>query len=324
LPRLSSVAEQFLQDSGRDTATAAEISRALAEDAVLQGWVLRQANSGFCKLNRPIGTIAEACVVLGLQTVTRLLYAACTRDLLGRPLACYRYPGNGFWLHGLATGTAARRLALHLQARSPLAPEAAQIAGLLHDVGKLLIDDRLPRAGGPRHVTPAAEIAACGHDHGMHSAAVAMAWSLPAEIVLALAYHHAPAAHPAGRLLAVADHLIRHWGVGSETYPQLDLDPPLAELTALGVPLDLDAALLSRWCSELPPVLAGLAEMVKVIGHGTPPDLDWPERDGAAAERDRDQRGQDQRRHRHARYRRQRGPEPRARAGARRRDRGRR
>lgn len=316
LPRLSSVAERFLQDAGRDTATAAEIGQALAQDPVLQSWVLRQANSGFCKLNRPIGTIAEACVVLGLQAVTRLLYAACTRDLLRRPLACYRYPGNGFWLHGLATGAAARRLASLLQARSPLAPEAAQVAGMLHDMGKLLIDERLPRAGGPRHVTRAEEVAACGQDHGMHSAAVALAWSLPEEIVLALAYHHATEAHPAGRLIAVADHLMRCWRVGIDTYPNTDVAPALPELVAIGAPLDLDESLLARWCSDLPPLIAGLSEMVRAIGHGAPPVL--ARADGPAADPDRIG---DRREHRYCRHRRQRGSDRRTRTGSRQRGR---
>ena len=274
LPRLSCVVEQFLQDAGRDTASAGEIAGALALDPVLQGWVLRQANSGYLNLSRPVGSIAVACVVLGLGHVTRLVYAACTRDLLRHAMICYRFPGDGFWLHGLAVGTAARRLARLLGARSPLPSEAAQVAGLLHDIGKLLLDRRLPRAGGPRQVSLAEEIAVAGLDHGLFSAAVAAVWDLPESIIGAIAGHHAGRPQPAARLIAVADLLVRHWGVGLWTYPRLDLEPPRRELLELAAPLGVEPPLLDRWCGELPPLLAGLAEMVHAIGHGVPPDLE--------------------------------------------------
>lgn len=274
LPRLSCVVEQFLLSAGRDTASAADIAAALALDPILETWVLRQANSGFCKLNRPVATVGEACVVLGLEPVTRLVYAACTRDLLRRRLHCYHHPGQGFWLHGLAVGLAARRLAALLGGASPLGIESAQVAGLLHDVGKLLLDPRLPRAGGSRPVSPAVERALSGFDHGVHSAAVAVAWSLPESVVLALAFHHTDHYQPPARLVAVADHLVGHWRLGLATYPELDRPPPLADLAALAAPLGADMPLLARWAQDLPPLLVGLTEMIKAVGHGRPPAID--------------------------------------------------
>jgi HD-like signal output (HDOD) protein len=273
LPRLSCVVEQFLLSAGRDTASAGDIAAALGLDPLLRDWVLRQANSGFCKLNLPVGSVAEACVVLGLELVTRLVYAACTRDLLRRRLVCYRYPANGFWLHGLAVGLAARRLAALLGDASPLGVEQAQVAGLLHDLGKLLLDRRLPRAGGPRDVAPDEERACAGYDHGVHSAAIAVAWGLPAPVSLAVALHHAGEPPAPARLIAVADRLMIDWQVGSAVYPQVERPLPLEELAALAAPLGASPALLARWGGELPPLVSGLAEMVKQLGHGAPPAL---------------------------------------------------
>ncbi len=271
LPRLSRVVERFLRDAGRDTASATDFAAALDLDPTLRGWVLRQANSGFANLRRPVGSVAEACVVVGLEPLSRLVYAACTRDLLDHRLRRYPFARGGFWLHGLAVGIACRRLAVRLGASAPLGAEEAMVAGLLHDVGKLLLDARLPREVEDPH--PATERHHTGVDHGLLSAAAMRAWGLPSRPVAAVAAHHAPAPVAAGRLIATADHLVRHWAVGERPYAATGEEPPVDELIALAAPLAADADLITRWCEELPPLVDGLQAMVRVLGHGTPPDL---------------------------------------------------
>jgi len=271
LPRLSRVVDRFLQDAGRDTASAADFAAALELDPTLRGWVLRQANSGFANLQRPVASVAEACVVVGLEPLSRLVYAACTRDLLDHRLLRYPFTRGGFWLHALAVGMAARRLAVRLGATAPLGAEEAMVAGLLHDVGKLLLDPRLPQAAAG--ATPASERRHTGIDHGLLSAAVMRAWELPPRPVAAVAAHHAPAPGPAGRLIATADRLIRHWGVGQHPYAATDEPAPLDDLADLAAPLSADADLLQRWCKEMPPLIDGLQELVRALGHGIPPEL---------------------------------------------------
>ena len=168
---------------------------------------------------------------MGLEPLSRLVFASCTRDLLQRPLSVYRYPGQGFWLHGLAVGIAARRLALRCPDATELGPEAALVAGLLHDAGKLLLEARLPRAGGPRHVTTVEEVELFGMDHGEISAVITRQWLLPGSVSDAVARHHAPRPTGGACIIAVADQLTRHWGLGIWTYARLDLEPPLRELS---------------------------------------------------------------------------------------------
>jgi HD-like signal output (HDOD) protein len=283
LPRVSRVVDRFLRDAGRDTASAEDIAAALELDEVLRGWVLRHANSGFAHLQRPVTSVGEACVVLGLQPVSRLVYAACTRDLLAHPFSRYRYPGHGFWLHALSVGTAARRLTVRLGATAPLGAEEAMVAGLLHDVGKLLLDQRLP-PHPERQPSVADERAHAGVDHGLLSAAVMRTWGLPARPIAAVAGHHTEPLTPAARVIAASDLLVRHWGAGIWTYVRTDLPPPLRDLAELTGPLGVDLDALQRWCDELPPLIGGLQEMVRVLGHGTPPDL--PDGAPAAAGRD--------------------------------------
>ena len=269
LPRLSQVVEAFLENAGRDTARAEDFAAALSLDPTLEGWVLRQTCSGYFNLATPPRTVSDACVVLGLEPLSRLVYAACTQDLLEYRMTCYRYPGHGFWLHGLAVGVAARKLAIRLGPQSPLGAEEAFVAGLLHDVGKILLDPLLPRTGGPRHITIQEEMANGGRDHALISAAVTAAWSMPFSVIEAVAQHHEQIPSAGGRLVAAADLVIRHWGVGIWTYAKLDIDPPLTELGCLIGESDV----LESWCAELPPILAGLEEMLLSMNRGTLPDL---------------------------------------------------
>ncbi len=273
LPRLSCVIERFLADAARDTATADDFAAALDLDPELRGWVLRHANSGFCNLARPVHSVAEACVVVGMRPLTRMVYAACTRDLLDRPLRGYHLDARGFWLHGLAVGIASHRLAERLGPASPLAPEHAMVAGLLHDVGKLILDPLLPRRAATHWVTYADEQRLLGGDHAAVSAAILKFWNLPLEIVDVVAEHHVATDDPDVRLLAVADRLLGFWGVGTETYCRPDPEHVPADLADFAAPLAASAALLHAWYAELPPLVEGLEEMVRAIGHGAPPAL---------------------------------------------------
>lgn len=273
LPPLSSLIERFVGCVDCAVATATDIGRILERDPTLRDWVLRRANSGFCKLSRPILTVTDACVVLGIEPVTQLVYAACSRDLLHHDLAAYGWTRRGFWLHGLAVGTAAARLARQLGPRSPLSTEGARLAGLVHDAGRILVANRLPisRDGWTGDTT--LEHSTVGFDHAMASAAIAAEWALPAKVVEAAAGHHFETPSGSAALVAAADTLMLAWDVGPGTYPRCDRDVPLPELQRLLDPFGLDRQSIVAWCDELPPIVTFLDDMLKVSNRPVPLDI---------------------------------------------------
>lgn len=272
LPRQAAMLDGFLSRAGQACASVGSIAEHLSRDPSIRAWILRQANSGYCNQQRQLDDLADACVVLGLEPVSRLAYAACSQDLLRHDPAPYRGTPRGTWLHGLAVGCAAAHLARLLGPASPLAPEAARIAGLLHDVGKLLVASRWPSHA----TTPAGtdhEAAVVGFDHAMASAAVATTWSLPRALVDAIADHHSEAPPAGGALIAAADLLMVRWCVGSATYPRLDADPPLDGLAAMLSAFRIRPGMLARWCEDCVPVIAGLDEMLRWSQRPATPDL---------------------------------------------------
>ncbi len=282
LPRLAGQLDGFLSQASRACAGLDAIAANLAGDAAIRGWILRQANSGFYKLQRPVPDLGEACVVLGLETVSRLAFAACSQGLLRHDPTPYRGTPRGSWLHGLATGCAAAHLATLLGASSPLAPEAARVSGLLHDVGKRLIAGRWPTGaeapGGTDH-----ERRVVGFDHAMASAAVAASWRLPADVVNAVAGHHTEPFSDGAHLVAAADRLMHCWQVGTATYPRLGKEPPATVCDQLLAPLGAGSELVERWWRECRPVVQGLDEMLRWSERPQPPDLEVPKVPAAPA-----------------------------------------
>jgi putative nucleotidyltransferase with HDIG domain len=281
LPRLTALVGDFLALAQKETLTAPAFESALAAEPVLSRWLLRQANSSYFLQARPIASLGEAAVVIGVEKLKRMVYAVVTRDLLDHRLRVYRYAGQGLWLHAMAVGTLARGIAAAAAARGgrpPLEPEAALVAGLVHDVGKRVIDRVLPVRGGPRAVSRAEERAAAGMDHAEVSAHAAAVWNLPEPVVRAVARHHAtptPGLLDGAGLIALADAVALAWGAGPTPYVRPREAAALSrwqDLRREGLGLDDDT--WERILADLGRTVAGLAEMLRLCT--TNPVVDPP------------------------------------------------
>lgn len=272
LPRLTRLVVRFVTLLARDESPRA-VADGLAGDDVLARWLLRQANSGYVNLPRPVETLADALVVIGAEAMTRMVFAVCTRDLLS--VQMHRYPGGGreFWRHALVCGTLARALARHMGPSCGLVAEEALLAGLLHDVGKRPLDPLLDRRHGHRPVSREEERRAAGADHAAVSAMICARWEIPGAIAAAIADHHADDPRPSGCVLALADALAhRRRGVAPTASLPPAVLPPGAWARWRG-PLDLPIEELQAILTDAQPVLAGLDEMMRLLGHEhVPPD----------------------------------------------------
>ncbi|MGP1680042.1 MAG: HDOD domain-containing protein [Burkholderiales bacterium] len=206
LPALPEVVQDLMDYLQRPEVDVGQVAYRIARDPALAAKLLRVANSSFYGLQSQVATVPDALVVLGLRAVRTLVTGAAVVTHF-QTLAAVGYDQRAFWLHSAGTALCARALARELGANT----ENAFTAGLLHDIGRLILAARFPeayrrvaayRAGHDCHPIEA-EHEVLGFDHAQIGAALAARWKFPAGIAAAIAGHHAPMDQPADSLAGV-------------------------------------------------------------------------------------------------------------------------
>lgn len=199
LPPLSSSATELLRLSERHEMSAQDMAAIVQRDPVLVAQVLRTANSAAYRKREPITSVPLAVSILGNMTVFGIALGYCMSGVFDRPLNGYEAGESALWKNALCTAIAARLLAPH--AREDVNPETAYTAGLLHDIGKMIISEYLKGRTnrlvatvdeGAHKQFLDAEIEQLGIDHAATGAAIARHWKLPEPIIEAMARHHQP------------------------------------------------------------------------------------------------------------------------------------
>ena len=230
LPPLAPVATRLLALEQAQSADLGEIARLIETDPVLSGRILglcRRADKG---VGEKITSIRRAVVLVGLEAVRNAALGASAFAALGpRGEAEGRLDRDGFWQYCVCVATASEILAQHNRLELRIAPEEAFIAGLLHAVGKLVLDHVLPKAYArvldlARHEcseSAAVERKVLGMDYRDAGVALASHWDLPTELVAVMRFHGVPFDRipdcdekPLIGLVSVSAALVRTLGLG--------------------------------------------------------------------------------------------------------------
>lgn len=192
LPSLPTVVMEIMNTFNNDRADVATLVGHINQDPALTVKVIRVANSSFFGLSRQIGSVQEAVMVIGFGSLRGLVTAAALVNAF--PSEGNVFDGRRFWQHSMETGSCAKALARRLGAD----PEVAFTAGLLHDLGRLVLGvyfyDTFLRVLEYRKNNGvsmlAAEQAVLGLDHAALGAKAAERWCLPPAIQAAIGEHH--------------------------------------------------------------------------------------------------------------------------------------
>jgi putative nucleotidyltransferase with HDIG domain len=198
------------------------IGDAIQKDTDLTARLLRLANSPFFGFASRLSTVSEAVSLLGIQQIQDMIVASSVLEQFkGVPDKFVNK--DSFWRHSLAVGITARMLAM--ERRLPK-PDKFFVAGLLHDVGRLVL---LSQAAEwtqavfelyqrERILLREAERRILGYDHQQIAAELLQSWSYPTVLVQAVEFHHTPGRSVAkleAGVVHIADHLVQAMAIGS-------------------------------------------------------------------------------------------------------------
>ena len=188
-----------------------DLVQTLRLDNVLTAKLLRVCNSAGVGLREPVTSVDQAVLLLGDHTIFRTICALSYGGVMGVPLDGYAVEANGLWAHSVTTGVAAEYLS-EVEGYGGFPPPVAFTAGLLHDIGKLILNQLLTpktRTEIRALITEKAfsrvdaERKIFGADHAAVGAALLRRWNVPPLIVNAVADHHRPGVKPTPHLSAV-------------------------------------------------------------------------------------------------------------------------
>ncbi|MFH1374599.1 MAG: response regulator [bacterium] len=198
LPTPPKIYNEVIHELQSETASIGSIAKLISRDISLSAKLLQMVNSAFFGLPQHIESVAQAVNYLGLSTVQSLVLTAGVHDQLkhaGIPEASLESVFN----HSMAVGGHAKKIALEigLQQRDS---EDALLAGILHDVGKLVMlasfKDEMStaiRMAQEKSIEPyLAEKEILGANHGEIGAHLLSLWGLHDPILEAVAFHHNP------------------------------------------------------------------------------------------------------------------------------------
>ena len=196
--------------------SAADIANVVAIDPNLTTRLLRMANSAFYRFRRKIDTVSRAITVIGTAELYQLVLSiSAVKSFNNLPNELVSM--ETFWRHSVYTGLLARALAVRANI---LHPERLFIAGLMHDIGSLVLYHQRPGAmrdlllvaDGDEEVLYQSEISRFGFSHASVAAYLMDSWRLPEELVFSIKWHHQPElAEKAGmeaHILYLANHLV--------------------------------------------------------------------------------------------------------------------
>lgn len=212
LPPLPDTIHRLVTVVGNPSSSLAQIVDTIRYDQVLTSEVLRLCNSAYFGLSRTVECLDDAVRLLGTVKVLQLVIAAHARAMLSQPQAGYGLPAGALWLHSVGVAAGAQLLARPMRLAQP---GLLFTAGLLHDVGKVVLNEFVAteyaeiarRVSQQRCSFVEAEQEVLGFTHPEIGGRLAEAWNLPSSIVSCIRYHHDPETTPEPAPLVDAIHL---------------------------------------------------------------------------------------------------------------------
>lgn len=197
LPSLPLVTNRVIELIDDPEACAQQICDVICRDQVLTSRILKLVNSAYYGLPRRISTLTEAVTILGMETLRTMAIGISAFRTFGPDAGVRGLSADQVMQHSVACAATAKIIARRID--FPLA-EQVFLAGLLHDIGKMVMlnflkDEyalALEKTQNEEMGLPMAETEVMGLDHAKLGKILAEKWNLPDILIEPIACHHKP------------------------------------------------------------------------------------------------------------------------------------
>lgn len=260
LPTLPQVAAKIMRLIDDPNTSAQDVHRVMSRDPALAGKMLKLVNSAFYGLPHKVSNLNQAIVLLGFNTIKSLALSVSVFGVFGKNRSGSKFDRDRFWRHAVGSACIYRVLA---RKGKVVDPETAFVAGLLHDIGKLVMDQYaaeelakvLEEAEFRKCAFVDAERAVLSTDHSAIGGWLAEKWGFPEVLMNWVRDHHVAGLESQQPTIAIsvfADYLCKVKGIAASG----SFEPAVLNKDAWAC-LKLDKA-------DLPPIIQEVNEEIKL------------------------------------------------------------
>jgi putative nucleotidyltransferase with HDIG domain len=234
LPALPVTVSKILEIANNPNISPVDLNRVISLDPVLMARVMKLINSAYYGLSNQVTSLARAIIMLGINTVKNLALSTAVLGNLSKKENFQALNMNGFWRHSLAVGVLSKLIA-RTRNVDPKILEEYFIAGLLHDIGKIPLNNTLTtefvqamsQADRDRSPLFQTEEENIGFDHCRAGLIIGSEWKFGGEILETIKCHHAPESCAQEHIdlvytVAIANYYVNVSGIGfsGSRYPE--------------------------------------------------------------------------------------------------------
>jgi HD-like signal output (HDOD) protein len=200
LPTLPEIVRRVMRIINEPETQAKDVAFIIGQDLALSAKVLRLANSAFYGMPRSITSINNAVMVLGFKVINTMVLGLTVFDMFPRDKKSALFNRTAFWRHCTSCAAISRFLVEQMTIFFPFDAEEAFCAGLLHDIGKVVMEQYLHEdfhqalrfAKSNKMSLYDAEKASIGYTHADVARWLTLRWELPGNLLAPLIFHHRP------------------------------------------------------------------------------------------------------------------------------------
>lgn len=194
MPQVMHKAREIIEDSN---SSFKDLEKLIVMDQSFAVKILKIANSSYYGRIKKVSSIQDAAVVIGMKNLSELVTLACASSLLNKSLRGYDLPAQSLWRHSIGVAIGSKIIA---GKKYPSLVNDAFTAGLIHDAGKLILDEHVYERkdqfqdfmSDNQQTFLDAEKEILGFEHAEIAAKVCEKWNFPKSINVAIRYHHQP------------------------------------------------------------------------------------------------------------------------------------